>query len=99
MVAVVERKEDARGDMIFEFEVYLSPKDGERTLGYLAPYGVVVGNRKAVWIKTDFGIDACQAFLKVHELAEKYGVDAIVVNDPKGLFPPEQRPELPAALA
>ena len=75
----------------FEFCVYRSPKDGETVLGYLAPYGVV-SDRRALWVKTDFGVPVAEAFLQTLGLAEHYGVETVWVNDPDGLFPPAARP-------
>jgi hypothetical protein len=72
MVQVIERAEDANGQPMFVFSVYLSPNDKRTVFGYLVPYGIA-GDRKVTWIKTDFGRPVENAFPIVHALRSDTG--------------------------
>lgn len=90
MVQMIERPEDANGEPMFVFSVYLSPKDKQTVLGYLVPYGVA-GDRRVTYIKTDFGIPVQEAFRNVLALAEAYSMPFLLIQDPGNLFPPLKR--------
>jgi hypothetical protein len=92
MVQIVERRESAPGDeYVLEFKVYLSPKDHVTVLGYVRPFGVIVDKSTAVWVKTDFGVPAAEAFRTALGLCERHGISTLLVNDPENRFPPDMR--------
>jgi hypothetical protein len=93
MVRVVERREVASGEeMIFEFKVYRSPKDGRTVLGYMRPRGIIVNKNTVQWIGTSFGVPVSDAFRETLSLLENVDAAILWVNDPNGCFPPDIRP-------
>jgi hypothetical protein len=88
MVRVIENQIPGRSQ-VFEFKVYKT-KARQRIFGYLKPYGIVEGST-ATWVKTDFGVDVGEAFRTAMELADQHHIPFIYINDPNGLFPPDQR--------
>lgn len=67
------------------FKVYLSPKDGKGILGYVEPYGVIHGNQ-CTWLQTPFGVPVAEAYARAVDLAERFGMPVLVIDDPKSLF-------------
>jgi len=45
------------------------------------------GGRDVTWLTSPFGVPAKDAFPEALELAHKYGIEHINIEDPHGLFP------------
>lgn len=96
MTQILDTLDDnLKAEDVFTFKVYRSTKDGETVLGYLEPYGIVNGGAASVtFITTDFGVPVVDAYRKVVALAFENGIEAILIDDPDGLFPAKDRPRL-----
>lgn len=90
MVQVIQRREDAKEAPVIEFAVG-SVGYPPKTVGIMrferpgpSPGFVsIIGNRFAS-VET--------AWLQTLSLAERLGIEFILIVDPRGLFPPERRP-------
>jgi hypothetical protein len=94
LLRVIEHRDEASPDEhVAEFRVYPSPEDPQRVLGYLMSYvASPVGESARMRTGFEFGEPVGEAFLIVMTLCEKHALKVVWVNDPNGLFPPNERP-------
>jgi hypothetical protein len=90
MVQVIDRMEDAGAAECIKFRVYRSPVNPERIL---ASWQHADGMASIATSK--LGVSVEIEFQRAFNEAAQYGVPFLLVDDPKGLFPPAERPQIP----
>jgi hypothetical protein len=89
MLTVIEHQEDWEGTDAVVLHVYADAAEN----GVCAFTTVALMKRppEAELLHSPIGTPVQFAFLQARTLAQQLGVDALVINDPAKLFPPDER--------
>ena len=87
MTRIVEHRQDAAGEEVFELRVF-QLKEGD-VRACVVPSDLAMSHAMMV----EMSEPVAQAYLDALALSEKEGVATLWVHDSPGLFPPRDRPE------
>ena len=87
MTSIVEHRQDAAGEEVFELRVF-QLKEGD-VRACVVPSDLAMSHA----MMDEMSEPVAQAYLDALALSEKEGVATLWVHDSLGLFPPRDRPE------
>jgi hypothetical protein len=93
MVQVIDRSEDACGAECIQFTPYRSPRDPNRILANWQ-HGVSQQDMASIGTSV-LGTPVTDEYKRAYNEAVQFGVPFLWVDDPRGLFPPADRPTPP----